>query len=164
MNISEHFTLEELTRTDVQSMQAENYRLAGGDNKILHALRSGALSLLEPIRANYASPVVIHSAYRCPDLNDIISREKDPARRASSQHLLGEAFDFHVVGASLFAVFNWIRNESDLPFGQVILEGSPPRWIHVSLGEPFRPANKCRQAIVYTANADGSFSYKMAAP
>ena len=43
--------------------------------------------------------------------------------------------------------YEWIWKKSDLPFGQLILEGyvqNVPRWIHLSLGEPYRDKIRCR--------------------
>ena len=65
-----------------------------------------------------------------------------------SQQMLGEAADLHVAGFALPGVFSWIERESGLAYGQVILEPHDfPMWIHVSLGEPWRPFEDSRQAF-----------------
>jgi hypothetical protein len=104
--------------------------------------------MLEPLRARFG-PVSIHSGYRSAAVNAQIGGS------ATSQHMRGEAADLHVAGFTLQAVFDWLRHESGLPFGQIILEGhtpAAPSWIHLSLGEPWRPVATCRQALTF----DGS--------
>jgi len=152
MQISPHFSLQELSRTDVRPLQALNEQAAGGSNQVLHALRALAMTMLEPVREHFNAPVVVHSAYRSPALNKIVGGQP------SSQHLLGEAADFHVVGVGLEAVFDWVRLDSGLLFGQVILEGRPD-WIHLSLGAPFRDGSKCGQALRATRQSDGTMTY-----
>ena len=69
----------------------------------------------------------------------------------TSQHMSGQAADIVVPGVALEVVFSWIVKESGIPFGQAILEGPGGKvsWIHVSLGEPFRPLAKSRQALTW---------------
>ena len=84
--------------------------------------------ILEPIRAKWG-PVIVHSGFRCKALNDAVG-SKD-----TSQHMRGEACDFHVLGRlngePLKEVFIWIWKQSGLKFGQLIWECGT--WIHVSL-------------------------------
>lgn len=142
MKLSEHFTLQELSTT---STGLPNVPTAAHQA----ALTVLATTILEPIRARFG-PVVVHSGYRSPAVNAKIGGS------ATSQHSKGEACDFHVPGHALDEVFRWIVTESGLPFGQVILEGrrpDQPTWIHVSLGEPYRPAARCRMALVFDGAA-----------
>ena len=85
--------------------------------------------ILEPIRKKFKSPVFISSGYRSPELCLVIGS------RTSSQHCLGEAVDFEVVGFDNLQVATFIRDNLD--FDQLILEhydGVSPNsgWIHVS--------------------------------
>lgn len=138
MNLSPHFTLSELIRT---SSGLHN------DPTIIeiNALRALCTTLLEPVR-NRFGPVLIHSGFRSKAVNAKIGGAK------SSQHMRGEAADFHCPGATLEHVMRWIVVESELHYGQVILEGhtaGEPTWIHFSLGAPYRIGSKCQQALTF---------------
>ena len=138
MQLSPHFTLEELTRTGRSEYQAANDFEARSYLQELTALAQ----LLEPVRAKFG-PVTIHSAFRGLTVNAAVSGSKN------SQHLRGEAADFHCPSAKLEDVMRWIVHDSGLHYGQVILEGrhGPPTWIHLSLGQPYRVGSSCMQAL-----------------
>jgi hypothetical protein len=135
--VSEHFSFYELTTTEMRRY-VENNRILGVH--FIEQLSALCARLLEPLRDHFQRPVIIHSAYRCPALNSAIGGA--PA----SQHTKGEAADLHVSGVCLDDVFAWYR-VSGLAFGQVILEMGT--WVHVSLGSPWRPAEKCGQVMKY---------------
>ena len=138
MNLSPHFTLAELTRTSSGQPNVPN----AAETKALVALCS---SLLEPVRSKFG-PVSIHSGYRSKAVNEAIGGSK------TSQHMKGEAADFHCPAAKLEDIMRWIVTESGLHYGQVILEGhtaGEPTWIHLSLGAPYRLGSSCMQALVY---------------
>lgn len=140
--LSAHFTFGELTSTSRSSLLDTNRREAV---PLLKAGKALCEDLLEPIR-NKFGPVIIHSGFRGPSLNSAVGGSK------TSQHLKFEAADFHCANATLQEVFDWIRKESGLHYGQVILEGSTPgkpTWIHISLGHPWRDRNSCMQAMKY---------------
>ncbi len=143
MDLSPHFTFEELTNSTKDNLVEQNRFEA---KLYIGALVDLCATLLEPIRARFG-PVVVHCGFRGPTLN--------AATRGSSktsQHLKGEAVDFHCPGAALQDVMRWIVCESGLKYGQAILEGrnGPPTWIHLSLGTPYRTGSKCMQALVTT--------------
>jgi hypothetical protein len=147
VNLSPHFTLAELTRTSSGQPNVPN----AAETKALVALCS---SLLEPIRAKFG-PVSIHSGYRSKAVNEAIGGSK------TSQHMRGEAADFHCPGATLEDVMRWIVTESGLKYGQVILEGhtaGEPTWIHLSLGAPWRLGSQCQQALTF--DGKGYHAYK----
>jgi len=138
VNLSAHFTLSEMSRT---SSGLYN----GPTIDKIRALTVLCTTLLEPVR-NRFGPVSIHSGYRGPAVNAAIGGSK------SSQHMKGEAADFHCADAPLETVMRWIVVESGLSYGQVILEGhtkGDPTWIHLSLGAPYRRGSSCMQALVY---------------
>lgn len=134
--LSPHFSFEELSSTSVQFLKEKNVFFA---SFYLQELTALCYYLLEPIRALLDSPLLISSAYRCPLLNDYVNGV------VNSQHLLGEAADFVPVSCALPKAFEEIRACRSIHFGQLILE---PGWIHVSLGIPFRPLEKCGEVIV----------------
>ena len=135
--LSEHFSLEELSVTEVRHLQVSNRKAAEG-----FALTLGLLcSLLEGVRRLCDDrPVVIHSGFRSPELNAYIHGSK------TSQHPKGEAADFHVAGMRLVEVFARIQR-SPLLFGQLILEDGDgdgvPTWIHISLARKGRDNREC---------------------
>ena len=143
MNLSPHFTFEEMTRTGQSALQDANRKEAAA---VLPALTALCTTLMEPIRAKFG-PVSVHSGFRGPAVNKAIGGS------TTSQHMVGQACDFHCPGATLDQVMRWICLESGLKFGQVILEGrspdKPPTWIHISLGAPWRAAANCDQRLVY---------------
>jgi zinc D-Ala-D-Ala carboxypeptidase len=147
MNLSPHFTLSELTRTSSGLANVPT----DAETKALEAL---ATTLLEPVRAKFG-PVSIHSGYRGPAVNAAIGGSK------TSQHMKGEAADFHCPGAKLEDIMRWIVVESGLAYGQVILEGhtaGEPTWIHLSLGAPWRVGSQCQQALTF--DGKGYHPYK----
>jgi len=146
VNLSAHFTLGEMTRT---SSGLYN----GPTIDKIKALTVLCTTLLEPVR-NRFGPVSIHSGYRGPAVNVAIGGSK------SSQHMKGEAADFHCPGATLEHVMRWIVVESGLNYGQVILEGhtkGEPTWIHLSLGAPYRLGSSCMQALVFDGKSYGPY-------
>lgn len=141
MKLSSHFTLEELTVTEHRQFVASNRKLT---KKQIKKLKILCRKFLEPIRKRWG-PVIIHSGYRSSELNQAIGGS------IHSQHCLCEAADFHVAGyesgEKLFQVFEWIHKKSGLKFGQLIYELAS--WIHISMGEPYRKKELCRQVLIY---------------
>ena len=125
MNLSPHFTLEEM----IKSQSGDR---AGIDNlpppACREALRALCLHVLEPIRERFG-PVIITSGYRGPELNRIVGSS------SSSQHPKGEAADIEVPGMANADLARWI--EKHLEYDQLILECYKPGipssgWVHVS--------------------------------
>lgn len=142
MNVSPHFSWEELTRTGQTALQEANRKEAEQYRASLTRL---AVELLEAIRAKFG-PVKINSAFRGPSVNAAVGGSK------TSQHMKGEAADIVAPSVSVEELHRWICAESGLAFGQCILEKSSPTkpfsWVHVSLGTK-------REALVY----DGAGKY-----
>jgi len=125
MQLTQHFTLEELTKSQTgDRLGIDN--LPGSD--ALDCLKVLCARVLEPLRAHYG-PVFINSGYRCPDLNKAVGGA------STSQHCLGQAADIEVPGVANGDLAAWIV--ANLDFDQVILEcyrkGQPNSgWVHVS--------------------------------
>lgn len=122
MQLSENFSVEELSRTDTGI-----YNTPGQEplEKLLYL----ATYVLEPIRLRWGR-LKVNSAFRSKQVNDKIGGA------ATSQHLLGEACDFVPLDADIEEVFKWTMNM--MQYGQCILEekvilGNLKRWIHISL-------------------------------
>ena len=127
MNLSPHFTLEELTTTDHREFEntpneteRENLvRLAG---------------LLELVKvALGGKPIMVNSAFRSKQVNDAVG-SKD-----TSQHRIGCAADIRVPGVTPDQVVKAVI-AAKLPFDQLIREFD--RWTHISI--PNDPKGKAR--------------------
>ena len=127
MNLTEHFTLEELTATDHRQFdntpneteRANLVRLAG---------------LLELVKvALGGKPVMVNSAFRSKQVNDAVG-SKD-----TSQHRVGCAADIRVPGMTPDQVVKAVI-AAKLPFDQLIREFD--RWTHISI--PNDPKGKPR--------------------
>lgn len=125
MNLTEHFTYEEITGSSTASKLGINnkYPLALADN--IHTLVVG----LERVRGLLNVPMIINSGYRCPDLNVAVGGVPDSA------HVQGYAADFTApqFGDPL-AIVNFLK-DTDLVFDQIIQEGT---WVHVSFAPTMR--------------------------
>jgi len=143
LQMTDHFTYDELTRTDKAEFQEENRK--EGTTYLGNLLTLA--TELEKLRKFIGRPVIVYSAFRCPALNELVGGSK------GSQHLRGEAADFAVDGyrdrTGLEFIFEWCRNH--LTYRQIILEvpGSPEGrtpWIHIGV---VNGDGKVGEALVY---------------
>jgi len=128
MNLSEYFTLEEMTATSHRQFDntPNNHETAN-----LQRLAE----FLELVRIHlYSKPLMITSGYRSKAVNDSVG-SKD-----TSQHRLGLACDFRVPGMAPDAVVRTII-ATKLPFDQIIREFDA--WTHISIADKPR-----RQALI----------------
>ena len=127
MNLTEHFTLEELTITDHREF--DNTPNA---SEIANLTRLA--DFLEQVReAVGGKPVMVNSAFRSKQVNDAVG-SKD-----TSQHRIGCAADIRVPGMAPDAVVKAVIT-AKLPFDQLIREFD--RWTHISI--PNDPKGKPR--------------------
>ena len=126
MKLSEHFSLWELTKSQV----ADRKRIKNEpDKESIQNLKVICTSILEPVRRHYGKPIAPSSGYRCLALN----RELGSSDR--SQHTTGQAVDFEVPGVANMDLARWIMD--NLLYDQLILEfykeGQPNSgWVHCS--------------------------------
>jgi hypothetical protein len=118
MNLSPHFTLDELTHTDHREID-NTPNQAEIDN-----LQRLANFLEEVKTVLGGKPVMISSGFRCKALNDAVG-SKD-----SSQHRVGCAADFRVPGMTPDEVVRAII-ASGIGYQQIIREFD--RWTHISV-------------------------------
>ena len=137
MNLSEHFTLEELNISETASRRNLNNT---PDNIALYNLRRLAL-FLEDVRTLLDKPIKINSAYRAPKVNASVGGSK------TSQHCGGCAADIRVTGMTPDEVVRAII-KSDLQYDQVIREFDS--WTHISI--PNRKEDKPRKMALIIDN------------
>lgn len=126
MMLTRSFSLQELSK----SRTAKN---RGWDNTpppyAVENLKLLCEHVLQPVRDHFNLPVVISSGYRSANVN----RAEGGAH--SSQHLIGQAADFEIMGVHNADVWRFIKT---LPaFDQLIaehlqLDDPNAGWIHVS--------------------------------
>lgn len=126
MKLTQHFTLEEMTKSQTGSRKGID-NTAGPE--VVENLKQLCENVLEKIRAHFTKPLTINSGYRGPKLNKAIGGAK------TSQHLTGQAADIEIAGVDNLTLFSWIRD--NLEFDQLILEYykigvADSGWVHVS--------------------------------
>lgn len=141
MNLTPHFTLEELTHTDhrtIDNTPPEVEVVNGQEHHIIENLTRLAEFLEQVKEALGGKPIMVNSAYRCKALNDAVG-SKD-----TSQHRIGCAADIRVPGMTPNEVVQAIM-AAGLGYDQVIREFD--RWTHVSV--PNTPnATAKKQALI----------------
>ena len=144
--LTEHFSLEELTFSQVASRQ-------GIDNKptpeVVTNLTRLATTLLEPARALIDTPTHVDSGYRSPLVNAAVGGARDSA------HMDGRAADTVFLGVPLQQAFDTLRATS-LPFDQIIFECQA--WIHLSIAPEGQEPR--RQALTATGHP-GAWHYEL---
>jgi hypothetical protein len=132
MNLSEHFTLEELTATSHREF--DNTPNA---TEIANLTRLAAM--LEQVKTLLGGkPVMINSGFRSKQVNDSVG-SKD-----TSQHRIGCAADIRVPGMTPDEVVKAII-AYDIGYDQIIREFNS--WTHISVPDmPSRPPRK--QALI----------------
>ena len=142
MQLSEHFTLEELTHTDHRELDN-----TPNDKEINNIKRLA--EFLEQIKTVLGGkPVMINSAFRSKAVNDAVG-SKD-----SSQHRVGCAADLRIPGMTPDEVVKAII-ASGIGYDQVIREFD--RWTHVSVpNEPMGAPRK--QALIIDKQGTRAYS------
>jgi hypothetical protein len=120
VDFTPHFSLEELSRSDVALRRGWDNTPNAGEQANLRRLCE---TLLEPVRVMLGVTVQVSSGFRSPMLNQAIGGA------AGSAHMDGRAADFVPQGISLQEAFDEIRLSS-LPYDQVIIECGA--WIHLA--------------------------------
>ena len=104
MILSKHFSLAELTVTTTGLANQPS------SVEVIERLRKVCANILEPVRDHFGKAVVVHSGYRSPAVNAAIGGSK------TSQHMKGEAVDFHVSGYSVHEVIAAVKRVSGVDF------------------------------------------------
>lgn len=149
MNLTKHFTLEEMTKSETAIKIGINNTPTQTQIDNLTTLCG---KVLEPIREHFEKPIIVSSGYRCRNLNVAIGGSK------TSQHCYGQAVDINNKGTEILnaQLFFWIKD--NLEFDQLIWEfgtSKEPDWVHVS----FAPVN--RKQILKATKVNGKPIYKL---
>lgn len=145
MNLTKHFTLEELTFSE--TAERNGWDNTPNDAELENLKRLA--EFLEEVKAALGGrPVMVNSAFRCKQVNDAVG-SKD-----SSQHRTGCAVDIRVPKLTPDEVVKIIIN-AGLAYDQVIREFD--RWTHISI--PNTPEAKPRnQALIIDKSGTRSFN------
>lgn len=139
MNLSEHFTYEELTFSE------KALRL-GIENKPPAEIYTNLVRLankLEEVRKAIVKPVIINSGYRSKLVNDAVGSTE------RSQHRVGCAADFVAPGMTPDEICRAII-ASEIQYDQLIKEYDS--WVHISI--PNNPTHTPRnQTLIIDKNS-----------
>ena len=133
MKLSEHFTLEELTHSEI----AERTGLDNTPNEEVKANLVRLSRMLEEVRRTLGRPVMVNSAYRSPAVNTAVGS------KPTSQHCIGCAADIKVPGLTPDNVVKELL-KTNLEYDQLIREFDS--WVHISIPNKF--ADKPRKQVL----------------
>lgn len=122
MKITEHFTLEELTKT---SQPLQNLPTASATVQICRLV----FLVLEPTRQTVGFPLYINSCFRSPAVNAAVGGVKN------SRHLTGQAADIHCKSQEQYKrVFAALRTNKHVDLCLFEHKGAS-QWIHVQMSD-----------------------------
>ena len=128
MQLSDHFTLDELTHTDHREFDN-----TPNENELANLKRLAAF--LEQVKEVLGGkPIMVNSAFRSKSVNDAVGS------RDTSQHRIGCAADIRVPSMTPDEVVKAVM-AAGLGYDQIIREFD--RWTHISI--PNNPEDKPRQ-------------------
>ena len=140
--IMKYFSISEMTRSDTA-------KRLGIDNTPSDSIKNNLTlfinTVLDPIREDWGSPIIVSSGYRCPELNKAVGGVK------TSGHLYGYCADLQVKGDlrkfSNF-VIEWMK-EHQMKWDQIIWEKSGNvTWLHFCwIGKDGKQRMKCFDII-----------------
>jgi hypothetical protein len=136
MKLTENFTLEELTHSDI----ADREKLQNiPDDEIISNLKALCENVLQPIRNELGAVITVTSGFRSFRINALAKGSRN------SQHLTGQAADIKCFAFGNKVLFDSIKK--NVKFDQLIWEygdNENPAWVHVS----FRKDGKNRQQVI----------------
>lgn len=156
--LSEHFSLDELTVTSNDALQAAN-RVITDDQFVKLTALAAHCEILRAICGG--RPLRIHSGYRSPALNGATTGSS-----STSQHPRCEAVDFDVPGQTIEDSFNELlaaARAGKFKFGQLIIETAERsygtvKWVHCSVIGTLDPS-KVGQVMKMQSGPDGKPHY-----
>lgn len=137
MDLSEHFTIDSLLRSDTATEKGytEQYTPPVA---VMNNLQALCTNLLEPLRIKANKAVFVSSGYRCPRLNAAVGGEP------TSQHITGEAADTNAAGYTTEQWYQFVK-AAGVPFDECLIEtnGRGIWWLHLS----YDPAKDVQRGI-----------------
>lgn len=142
MNLTEHFTLDELTHSETAVRRGIDNT---PDEYVLKNLRMLADGL-ERVRSVLGHPMRISSGYRSPLLNAIVGGSRN------SYHIRGLAADFTcpAFGTPRDVAMAIVTAADSIDYDSIIHEG---RWVHIQF------ANNPRRQVLTATFANGGVAY-----
>ena len=146
VRLTPHFTLEEMTRTDVKLGYLDRQRQTQPGEQVMDNL-TRLCQWLEMLRQRWNErygegndPIIINSAYRCQELNRLVDG------CPTSNHLTGCAADVRVMGKEQLlryvVLLLDISDEIHQDFDEILLErNSRGYWLHFAV----RPCDNRRK-------------------
>jgi zinc D-Ala-D-Ala carboxypeptidase len=143
MKLTANFSLDELIKSQVAERKGINNNPSPMQIDNLRAL---AVNILQPIRSQFAKPLIISSGFRCAQLCIEIGSSINSEHCADNK---SAAADFEIPGVDNKELAEWIK--SNLEYNQLILEfyrdGEPSSgWVHCSYSTDL---NKKQSLIAY---------------
>lgn len=144
--LTPHFTLEEMTRTNVELGYMDRQRQTQPDEQVMENL-TRVCQWLEMLRQRWNEhygegndPVIINSAFRCKELNRLVGG------CTTSNHLTGCAADLRVMGKEQLlryvVLLLDISDEMHQDFDELLMErNARGYWLHFAV----RPKNNRRK-------------------
>lgn len=129
MQLTEHFTLEEFTRSATAALKGISNK---PDAVQLTNLQTVAhkMELVRSILGN--NPIIISSGFRSEELNKVVGGSN------TSSHSQGLAVDFTCPKFGTVKEVCAALKSSNLKFDQVIYEQGRTNWCHIGFGEKMR--------------------------
>lgn len=143
MNLTEHFTLAEMTF----SQTAARKGLDNTPDEISLDNLQYTAECMEEVRDLLGYPINISSAYRSPEVNKAVG-----STAKKSQHMSGQAVDFTCPSFGTPRDVVEAIIDSDIVYDQIILEFD--RWVHIS----FTRGRNRRQALIIDNSGTRDFS------
>jgi hypothetical protein len=145
MNLTPHFTLEELTASE--TAERNGWDNSPNDAELANLTRLA--DFLEQVKVVLGGkPIMINSAFRCKQVNDAVG-SKD-----TSQHRIGCACDFRVPSMTPDEVVKAII-ASGIEYDQVIREFD--RWTHISISNSESDKSR-KQALIIDKQGTRAYS------
>ena len=146
--LTEHFSLEELYRSDTATAMKINNKPNAQETEHLKELCE---KILEPLRVKIGFPIIVNSGYRGPKLNAAI-----PGSSKTSAHQYGYVADIVCPAygnAKEFCKYVVkFLNDNKIAFDQVIYEYDS--WVHIGV----RNGKGLQRKQVITINKKGKFT------
>ena len=141
MQLTEHFTLDEFTRSTTASrLKIDN----SVPDELMPNIQLTAIKL-ELVRKALGKPIIITSGYRCPALNTQVGGSP------TSAHTKGLAVDFHCAYGTPKAICQRLI-DAGVQFDKLIQEYN--QWVHIG----FSPSNN-RQIVLTAVKQGGKTVY-----